>query len=111
VRKPRQSGAVHATVEQNGLWQGGDRLSVDARLLLVGNRLDFDPVEGFAIRENPAYQRVDLTSTYSWPLATQIVKRFKIFARIENLFDEHYQEVLGFDSRPLAFLAGVGGEF
>jgi vitamin B12 transporter len=111
VRKPRQSGAIYTTVDLNGLWQSGDRLSVDTRLLLVGNRLDFDPAEGFAVRENPAYQRVDLTSTYSWPLATQLVKRFKIFARIENLFDEHYQEVLGFDSRPLAFLAGVGGEF
>jgi vitamin B12 transporter len=111
VRKPRQSGAVHVTVEQNGLWQGGDRLSADTRLLLVGNRLDFDPAEGFAVRENPAYQRVDLTATYSFPLATEIVKRFKIFTRIENLFDEHYQEVLGFDSRPLTFLAGVGGEF
>jgi vitamin B12 transporter len=111
VRKPRQSGAVHVTVEQTGLWQSGDRLSADTRLLLVGNRLDFDPAEGFAVRENPAYQRVDLTATYSWPLATEIVKRFKIFARIENLFDEHYQEVLGFGSRPLAFLAGVGGEF
>jgi vitamin B12 transporter len=111
VRKPRQSGAIHVTVEQNGLWQGGDRLTADTRLLLVGNRLDFDPAEGFAVRENPAYQRVDLTATYSWPLATELVKRFKIFTRIENLFDEHYQEVLGFGSRPLAFLAGVGGEF
>jgi vitamin B12 transporter len=111
VRKPRQSGAVHVSAELTNRWQGGDRLSADARLLLVGNRLDFDPAAGFTARENPAYQRVDLTSTYSWPLSTEIVRRLKIFARIENLFDEHYQEVLGFDARPLAFLAGVGGEF
>jgi vitamin B12 transporter len=111
VRKPRHSGALHVSFERSGLWWGGDGFSADARLLLVGNRLDFDPAAGFAVSENPAYQRVDVTATYSWPLETAFVKRFKIYARIENLFDEHYQEVLGFDARPLAFLAGVGSDF
>ncbi|HSD09790.1 MAG TPA: TonB-dependent receptor, partial [Candidatus Binatia bacterium] len=40
ARKPRHSGAIHVSVERPGLWGGGDRLSADARLLLVGNRLD-----------------------------------------------------------------------
>ena len=67
-----------------------------------------DPIT-FAVVTNEGYKRVDLAVAYSWPLSGY-VRRLKIFARIENLFDERYDEVLGFGSRPTNFLAGVGGE-
>jgi vitamin B12 transporter len=111
VRRARHSGSIHVSAERTMLWTSGDRLTADVRLLLVGNRLDFDPQEGFVARQNPAYQRADLATAYSWPVTISYVKRLKVFARIENLFDRHYQEVLGFDARPTNFLAGVGAEF
>jgi len=111
VRKPKHSGSVGVDAGRDGIWRSGDRFSVDARILLVGDRPDFDPAANFTARENPAYQRADLAAAYHWPLASQIVKRLKVFARVENLFDRHYQEVLGFSARPLNFLAGLGGEF
>lgn len=111
VRKPKHSGSVHVSAEDSGIFQSGDRVSGHVRLLLVGNRLDFDPLANFTVRENPAYQRADLAVAYAWPLSETLVKRMKIFARIENLFDRHYQEVLGFGARPMNFLAGVSGEF
>jgi vitamin B12 transporter len=110
VRRPRHGGSVYVAAERDGLWQSGDRVTADVRLLLVGDRLDFDPVS-FTPRPNDAYQRADLAVAYAWPLDVVMVRRLKVFARIENLFDRHYHEVLGFSARPLNFLAGVGGEF
>jgi vitamin B12 transporter len=110
VRRPRHSGSIFVTAEHDELWRNGDRVTADVRLLLVGDRLDFDPVT-FSPRPNQAYQRVDLALAYAWPLDVFLVKRLKVFARVENLFDRHYQEVLGFSARPLNFLAGMGGEF
>ena len=111
VRRARHSGSIHVSAERTMLWTSGDRLTADVRLLLVGNRLDFDPQEGFVTQQNPAYQRADVAVAYSWPVAVAYVKRMKVFARIENLFDLHYQEVLGFSARPLNVLGGVGAEF
>jgi vitamin B12 transporter len=111
VRRPRHSGSIRFSAERALGWRAGDLLTADTRLLLVGNRLDFDPAAGFMVEQNPAYQRADLAAAYSWPLAGGWVKRLKVFARIENLFDLSYDEVLGFSARPLNFLAGLGGEF
>ena len=111
VRKPKNSGSVYMSVERHALFQGGDLLTVDTRLLVIGDRQDFDPSANFAARNNSGYERADLAIAYYWPLPGTIVKRLKIFGRIENLFDSDYEEVLGFGSRPLNFLAGLGAEF
>jgi vitamin B12 transporter len=112
VRRPRHSGSIHVSLRRDPGWLEGDTLSADVRLLLVGSRLDFDPAAGFTVQQNPAYQRADVAASYSWPVAAGWwVKRLKVFGRIENLFDESYEEVLGFPARPINFLAGLGGEF
>ncbi len=110
VHRPKHGGGLHVSAERSSLWRDGDRISTDVRLLLVGDRPDFDPVS-FDVRRNRAYQRADLAAAYSWPLPGEIVKRLKVFARVENLFDRHYQEVLGFGARPLNFLVGMAAEF
>ncbi len=111
VRRPKNSGAIHVAVERHALLCSGDLLTVDTRLLLVGDRLDFDPAANFAVRNNQGYERADLAIAYYWPLPGTIMKRVKIFGRIENLFDDHYEEALGFSARPTNFLAGLGAEF
>lgn len=111
VRKPKHGGSIHVSIEREGIGTKGDRVSLDARLLLVGARDDFDPQTFFAVRENSAYQRTDLAASYGWPIGVYSVQRAAVFARVENLFDRHYQEVLGFGARPLNVLAGVKAEF
>jgi vitamin B12 transporter len=111
VRRPKHSGSVHCGAERSDVLQDGDRISADVRLLLVGDRLDFEPTGQFGAVTNRAYQRADLAAAYSWSLPSEWVKRAKVFARVENLFDKHYQEVLGFGARPTNFMAGIGGEF
>jgi vitamin B12 transporter len=111
VRRPKHSGAIRVAVERHALFCSGDLVTVDTRLLLVGDRLDFDPAANFAVENNPGYERADLAAAYYWPLAGMIMKRVKIFGRIENLFDAHYAETLGFRARPTNFLAGLGAEF
>jgi vitamin B12 transporter len=111
VRRPRHSGSIHLDADRGDLYVKGDRATVRARLLLVGERPDFDPVAGFAVRDNQGYQRADLAVAYDWPLAALVVRKVGVFARVENLFDRHYQEVLGFGARPLNVLAGMRVEF
>jgi vitamin B12 transporter len=110
VRKPKNSGAIHAALERRAIFQSGDLFTMDSRLLLVGDRLDFDAVT-FEPRTNQGYERADVAMAYYWPLRGALMKRVKIFGRIENLFDDHYEETLGFRARPTNFLAGLGAEF
>jgi vitamin B12 transporter len=111
VRRPKNSGSIHALIERQAILRSGDLFTMDTRLLLIGDRLDFDPLANFAPRETEGYERADLALAYYWPLPGTIMKRIKIFGRIENLFDRHYQETLGFRARPTNFLAGLGAEF
>jgi vitamin B12 transporter len=110
VRRPKHSGGLHASAARDELWWPGDSLIGDARLLLVGSRLDFDPGLFFAPTENRAYQRADLALAYTVPSAWAVVRRIGAFVRVENLFDREYQEILGFDARPVNFLAGIKGD-
>ena len=43
--------------------------------------------------------------------SVQVGNAVEIFARIENLFDEEYQEVLGFNSPDRSAFAGVKWSF
>ena len=106
VRRPRHSGSLYLTAEHEGLVRKRDRLAADVRLLLVGDRSDFDP-ETFTVVENSAYQRLDLALSWGRPLDGSFLRRFSLFVRVENLLDLDYDEVLGFDALPLNVLAGV----
>ncbi|MGH7860590.1 MAG: TonB-dependent receptor, partial [Candidatus Binatia bacterium] len=110
VRRPKHGGSIFAAVETGEIWTKGDVATLDLRLLLVGDRDDFDPEAFFAVRENPAYQRADVAAAYRWPVSAGALKRVGLFARVENLFDRDYEEALGFGARPLNFLAGFRAE-
>lgn len=111
VRRPRHSGSVHASLSRADLWSKGDGLSVDLRLQLVGDRLDFDPALFFEARRNSAYQRADLAVSYAFPVEQWPLERLATFAKVENLLDRDYDETLGFGARPVNVLAGFRGEF
>ena len=52
-----------------------------------------------------AYTLVGLTAAYD------LTDRAEIFGRVDNLFDEQYQEVLGYGSRGRAAYAGLRMRF
>jgi len=57
---------------------------------------------------DPSYQKIDLNGTY------RVNQRLSLYAVVENLLSQHYDQVLGFPALPLAFRTGfkvtLGGE-
>lgn len=100
LRRPRHSGTVRAG------WIGS-RFDVTVEGLFVGERRDLDPVtfSRFDVLGLPifsdSYARVNLSGQY------RVTRMVTAFARIENLLNEEYQEILGFPSYRLNFTAGL----
>jgi len=66
----------------------------------VGKRVDWRTFTGDEIK-GESYTRVDLALTYS------LNEHIQFYSRIENLFDEEYQEVRGYDSAGFSAFGGV----
>jgi vitamin B12 transporter len=69
----------------------------------VGERADLDPVTG-APATDPGFVRLDLAARW------QAVRRLAPYARIENLADRRYSEVLGYPNPGRTFIGGVALE-
>ncbi len=95
LRRPSHTGRM-------GLSLTGARVSGQANVRVVGARDDVDfrsfPEERVSL---PRYATVDLAGT--WALARQVILK----ARVENLFDERYESVVGFRAPGRALFAGV----
>ncbi|MCB0330498.1 MAG: TonB-dependent receptor [Bdellovibrionales bacterium] len=75
-----------------------ERGRITAKLKYVGDREDMDFTAFPATRTSLAsYSVVDILASYN------LTEQIKLFARVENLFDRKYQDVLGFGTY------GVGG--
>jgi outer membrane receptor protein involved in Fe transport len=87
LRRPRHQGTVTAT------W-ALSRVTMFAGLEARGKTLDAEPAFGPSggLYENPGHAIVDLGGGYS------IVRGVEVFARVLNLLDRDYEEVLGFPS-------------
>ncbi len=111
TRRPKDRGAV--TVNVAGRDLGLPRTHYHANLTVnaVGDRPDVDPDQGFVTSTNPAYARVDLAASYTFEDAVAGRGDLTLFGKIENLFDERYEEALDFESPPINFLAGVRASF
>ncbi|MFQ5563533.1 MAG: TonB-dependent receptor plug domain-containing protein, partial [Parvularculaceae bacterium] len=88
LRQPRHSLAAHAG------WKPTHKLSLNATLRYNGEESDI----GGAI---PAFTRVDLRGAYA------VNERLEFFVRIENAFDEDYQDVLGFGEPGASAFGGL----
>ena len=92
-RRPRHSGSITTTaVFRRGF--------IDFDTTFVGERQDSDAV-GFGIVRNPRYQKVDLGGRYN------VRPSVDLFARIENVLNHRYEEVLGYTSLRRNALLGV----
>lgn len=77
-----------------------ERGNVNVGLVYVGHRDDIDPVS-YSRTEMDAYTLVNLAALY------QVSENITIFGRIENLFDEDYEEVLGYGTPDRSGFAGI----
>lgn len=105
LRRPSAQGTVRVTYQRPVLRGTDDLLTFNLNLDVVGDRDDVDPLRGF--RTNPMYARTDIAVSYSFPVNFLSFSRLTVYSKIGNLFDRSYQEVLGFKSPPLNYLAGV----
>jgi vitamin B12 transporter len=111
TRRPKDRGALVVNVAGRDLGKPRTRYHVNLTVLTVGDRPDVDPDQGFAVRRNPAYARVDLAASYTFEQALAGRGDLTLFGKIENLTDERYEEALDFRSPRLNFLAGVRATF
>ncbi len=100
LRRPRHSGAFEASwIDQ--------RFDVTVDGSLVGRRRDFIPFPfaKFDVSGKPVfsggYARLNAAGSY------HLNNSVSLFARVENLLNQDYQEVLGFPAYRLNFSAGV----
>ena len=105
LRRPSEHGTVGVHYERRGLRGADDLLNLHVSLKVVGDRDDVDPLRGF--RTNPMYARTDVAVSYTFPSRFVSFSSLTVYGKIANLFDRNYQEVLGFRSPPLNYLAGV----
>jgi vitamin B12 transporter len=100
IRRPKHSGNLDLD------WKIYSRLEATAHALFVSKRLDenFD-VYPAAVVTLPGYTKLDLG------LNCTVTKNFSVYGRVENLLDEHYEDVFGFPAMGRFFAAGVIARF
>jgi len=101
LRRPKHSGAINVS------WIG-ERFDAQLNGFFIGQRRDVDPITFSRLVNNDGYARVDFAGGY------RITPRVTAFARIENLLNQNYQEVLGYPAYRMNFSVGlrvrIGGE-
>lgn len=76
------------------------RANLNFNMRWVGNRDDFDPFT-FGTRELPSYTVSNVQGYYDWS------KSVRLFGRIDNVFNEKYEEVFAFATPRFSVFAGV----
>ena len=83
LRRPMNKASLTA------LWKATDRLTVTGQVLYVGSWLDYNR-PGTAELMAPGYTLVNLAANYA------VTDRISVFARINNLLNQQYEDPLGF---------------
>lgn len=103
IRRPKQSGSVNVS------WRICPKLEADANALFVGQSADesFDDpsLPEPSIVTISGYTKVDIA------LRWHVQKHLEVFARAENLLDDHYQEVFGYPALGRGFYGGLRAQF
>jgi vitamin B12 transporter len=104
-RRPRYAWYLNANYRWN------QRLTLNLDVNIVGSvRSDFDAISPHGrllLGRNPGYTKVDLAASYALVDQWRFLKSLRLFGRIDNLFDEEYQEVKGFPAPGFNFLIGI----
>jgi len=95
-RRPRDKTSISL------VWQPTNELTLSATALWVSGWFDFDRF-GFALApfKSDPYKIVNLAANYA------INENLTVFGRIDNLFNEHYQDPIGFEKTGLGVYGGI----
>jgi vitamin B12 transporter len=100
IRRPKNSGNIAAT------YRFATRWTASANALFVGQREDLNFSTAPATRvSNAGYVKLNTG------LQCQLNKHFSVFGRVENLLNEHYDEVYGFPALGTTFWGGGTARF
>ena len=103
VRRPRHMGSLVAN------WRfAQDRANLNLNVNYTGKQLDvfFDPSTFVSTNvELDSYTVTDLAGSF------RLTKSLELVARVSNLTDEDYQEVLGFGRPGRGYYGGIRGRF
>ncbi len=99
LRRPKHK------VDLNAGWQASRRLSLNATLLGTSSWVDGN--RDFTISRLTAPGFVTLKVAGSF----EVTQHFAVFARIDNLFNHHYEEPIGFLAPTLGAYAGINTRF
>ena len=94
LRRPRNKASLTAS------WNATDALLLSATILHVGEFADVSRATSAPLTA-PGYTIVNVAADY------QLDARWKVFGRVDNLFDEHYQDPTGFLRPGIGVFAGV----
>ena len=94
LRRPKHSGTI------NVAWTA-EKFALNLDGFFIGKRRDVDPVTFSRFAQSKGYQKFDVASSY------QFTSYLTGFARIENLLNQNYQEVLGYPAYRLNFSMGM----
>ena len=95
LRRPKHRGNLDV------MWQATAALRLDARLLTVSSWVDGNRDFSIPRLDAPGYTTVNLAASYD------INRVFALFGRIDNLFDRHYQNPVGFLQPTIGVFAGI----
>jgi vitamin B12 transporter len=95
LRRPKHKATL------NGNWRATQRLSFNATVLTVGSWIDGNRDFSIPRLTAPGYTTVNLAASFD------VNSKLAVFARIDNLFDRHYENPVGFLQPTLGAFAGV----
>jgi vitamin B12 transporter len=98
LRRPRHKATLNAA------WQVNDALSLDTTVLYVGSWIDGNRDFSIPRLTAPAYTTVNLAVNYA------LLPNLSVFGRVDNLFDRHYQDPVGFLHPSLGGFLGLRGQ-
>ncbi len=89
----------------NAEWHATGRLSLDATVISVSSWIDGNRDFSIARLAAPGYTTVDLAASYA------MARNLTLYGRVDNLFNRHYQNPVGFLQPSVGAFAGIRTTF
>ena len=99
LRRPKHKASFDATWQASNAWQW------NLDVLWVGTWVDGNRDFSVPRLDAPGYTTLNLATTYD------LTRHLALFGRIDNLFDRHFENPIGFLQPGIGVFAGVRARF